>query len=211
MKYYPVFLNLKDKPVLVVGAGHVAGQKVAALLESQARVTVVAPKALWAIELLAKEKKLTWRKRPFRISDLKGMHLVIAATNDEAVHRTIAAQARKLRIWVNIVDVTPLCDFITPSIVSQGDLQIAISTGGAAPALAKFIRQKLEPLVGPEYAQVVALAQRYRPQIMKLPKPQRLPLWERVASQEFLDHIKREGSERAEQSLKEWLHGNRSL
>ncbi len=211
MKYYPLFLNLKDKPVLLVGAGHVAAQKIPALLESQAKITVVAPEALWAIQLLAKDKKLAWRKRAFRPSDVKGMRLVIAATNREAVHNKIAAQARKQRIWVNIVDVTPLCDFIAPAIVSRGDLQVAISTGGAAPAMAKFLRRKLEPILGPEYGQFVELAQRYRPAIMKLPKPQRQSLWECLASEGFLDQLKREGAERTEQHLKEWIYGKHSV
>src|SRR6185503_19614381 len=110
------------------------------------------------------------------------------------------------KIWVNVVDVPPLCDFIAPSIVRQGDIQIAVSTGGAAPALSKFIRKKLEPLIGAEYAELVRLVKPAREALLKLPKEKRLAIWDRVVSEDFLRIIKDEGPARAQALLDEWMN-----
>jgi len=207
MKYYPVFLNLKDREVLLVGAGDIGLQKIHGLLECQARLQVVSPEALPDIEQLAKENRLRWDRRSYASSDLEGKSLVIAATDNQELQKRIASEARARGIWVNIVDVPPLCDFIAPAVVNQGDIQIAISTGGAAPALAKFIRRKIEPVIGPEYAQLVQMVQGLRPDILKMPKPRRTMLWESIVSQSFLDQIRTEGPRKAEAHLKEWIYG----
>ncbi len=212
MKYYPVFLNLKDRLVLLVGAGDIGLQKIRGLLECQARIHVVSPEALPAIADLAAQGTVAWSKRGYETADLEGSSLVIAATNDPALQKRIASEARARKIWVNIVDVPPYCDFIAPAIVNRGDLQIAISTGGAAPALAKFLRQKLEASLGPEYGEFVTIVDKWRPEILKMPKPQRQSLWECIVSQAFLDQIKEQGALRAEAALKEWIqHGKPAL
>jgi precorrin-2 dehydrogenase/sirohydrochlorin ferrochelatase len=211
MRYYPVYLNLKDKPVLIVGAGEVAFQKMAALLESEARVQVVAPEALHEIEALANEGKLNWARRPYQSTDLEGAALVIAATDDPELQKRVAAEARARGIWVNVVDVTPLCDFIAPAIIARGDLQIAISTGGASPALARFIREKLEPQFGPEYAALTDALQRHRPDILKLPKPRRQAIWEAIINEEFLNRLKREGAAAIEARIQDLLHGKSAV
>lgn len=211
MKYYPIYLNIKDRPVLVVGAGEVAWQKIPALLESKARVRVVSPQAVPEIEEAARANKLEWLRRPYASADLKDVSLVIAATDDPELQKRVAAEARARRIWVNVVDVTPLCDFIAPAIVSRGDLQIAVSTGGASPALAKFIREKLEPLFGPEYAVLVEVLQRYRPEILKLPKMRRQAVWEAIINEDFLNLLKRDGTAAAETRIKEIIHGKSAV
>jgi precorrin-2 dehydrogenase/sirohydrochlorin ferrochelatase len=205
VKYYPVYLNLQSRRVLIVGAGEVAWQKIPNLLEVGARVVVVAPEALPAIEQAAEAGRLEWHKRGYQTPDIEGAQLVIAATDDPALQQQVAAEARTRGIWVNVVDVTPLCDFIAPAIVAQGDVQIAISTGGASPALARFIREKLEPQFGPEYGLLAETLQRYRPQILKLPKPRRQAVWEAIINQEFLDRLKREGVQTLETRLKELI------
>jgi siroheme synthase-like protein len=211
MKYYPVFLNLKGKDVLLVGGGEIGLQKIRGLLECEARIHLVAPDVLPDIEVFAQEKKIRCDRRTYLSSDIEGTCLVIAATDDKNLQLRIAAEARAQGIWVNIVDVPPLCDFIAPALVSQGDVQIAISTGGAAPALAKFIRKKLEPVIGPEYAQLVQIVQGLRPDILKLPKPQRMTLWDCIVSQPFLDQIRMEGPGKAEAQLKEWIYGKPAI
>lgn len=211
MNCYPIYLNLKNRAVLLVGAGSVALQKIPALLDCQANLRVVAPEALPEIEALARKRQITWHPRSYESSDLEGVILAIAATDDKTLQERIATEARARQIWVNVADQTRLCDFIAPSLVSRGDLQIAISTGGAAPALSKFIRQKLEPLIGPEYGDFVRLVEQYRPEILKLPKPRRDSLWRSLVSQDFLDQIKAQGAERAEKHLKEWIYGNVAL
>jgi len=208
MKYYPIYLNLKERRVLVVGAGKIALQKLGALVACQARVQVVAPDGLPDIRRLARDGKIKWSRRPYKASDMKGTALVIAATDDQALQKRVAEQARSRGIWVNVVDVPPLCDFIAPAIVSRGDIQIAISTGGAAPALAKHLRKKLEALLGQDYADFVKMVRKLRPKILKLPKPRRDSLWECIASDAFMNDIREHGMARAEKLLKEWIHAD---
>jgi siroheme synthase-like protein len=207
MKHYPVYLNLKDRIVLVVGAGEIAMQKIQTLLESGAKIRVVAPEGITEMDTLAQGGKIEWRRRPYQPSDMEEVALAIAATDDESLQRRIAAEARARRIWVNVVDVPPLCDFIAPAVVRKGDIQIAISTGGASPAVAKMLRQKIEGLIGPEYEHLVQMLQRHRPDILKLPREKRRSLWESIISPSFLDQIKKGGIDRAEQHLKEKIYG----
>ena len=207
MTYYPIYVNLQGRPVLIVGAGAVARQKISMLLDCAARLRVVAPEALPEIQAWAREGKLTWDATGYEASQLDGVRLVIAATDDEALQKRVAADARARNVWVNVVDVPPLCDFIAPSIVKQGDIQIAVSTGGAAPALSKFIRRKLEPLIGTEYAELVNLVKPARAALLKMPKEKRMAIWDRVVSDDFLRIIKEEGPARARALLDEWMHG----
>lgn len=200
-----MYLNLQDKNVLLVGAGEIAWQKMPALLEADARVHVVAPEALPAIESLAKDKKIRWSKRPYESHDVEGAYLVIAATDDTALQPRVAEDARRRGIWVNVVDVPPLCDFIAPAIVRHGDIQMAISTGGAAPALAKYLRRRFETALGPEYNDFMTLAKHYRPSLMKLPKKRRMAIWGCLASDWFLEKLQREGVSAGESLIKEWI------
>jgi len=208
MKYYPIYLNLKDRAVLLVGGGPVSAQKLKALLDCQASVHVVAPRVAPKIRRLARDGKIKWSARSYKIADMKGTALVIAATGNPSLQKRIAAGARSRSIWVNVVDVPPLCDFIAPAIVSRGEVQIAISTGGAAPALAKHLRKKLEALLGQEYADFVEVIQKLRPSILKLPKPRRDSFWECVVTDAFMNDIRDHGIARAEKLLKEWIHAN---
>lgn len=207
MKYYPVFLDLADKAVLLVGGGEIGLQKARGFLDCGARLLLVAPEVLPEVETLAREGKLRWERRGYATTDLDGVKLVIAATDDPALQKRIAAEARERGLWVNIVDVPPLCDFIAPALVQRGEVQVAVSTGGAAPALAKFIRQKLEGVLGPEVGQLVEIVRPLRADILKLSKDRRRSLWECIVSQPFLDQIKKEGPERAAQQLKKWIYG----
>lgn len=208
MKYYPAFLNLKGRHVLVVGAGDVALQKLRQLLECGARVKVVAPKTLPTIRRLALDGRISWSKRSYKKADLNGLSLVIAATDDPILQKKIAREARAHGIWVNVVDVPALCDFIAPAVVARGDIQIAISTGGAAPALAKYLRKKLEAIIGPEHEEFVQVVQKMRPAILKLTKEKRRSLWERIVSDAFFEEIRSNGMTAAKTRLKEWIYGN---
>ena len=210
MKFYPLFLNLKDRGVLLVGAGDIGLQKIHALLACEARIHVVAPEALPEIQALATEGRIRWSGRGYETRDLDDAAVVIAATDERALQERIAAECRARRILVNIVDVPPLCDFYAASVVSRGDVQIAISTGGAAPALAKFLRRKIEAVLGPEYADFVRMVQGLRPVMLTLPKERRLNLWSSIVSDGFLDQIRREGPARAEAQLKQWIEDARA-
>ena len=156
MPLFPLFLKLRGRPCLVVGAGKISEGKIAGLLEAGAHVRVIALNATERIVHWHKTKKLRLKQRTFRPRDLDGMFLVVAATNSPKVHRAIYRAARARKVLCNIVDVPPLCDFYYPAVVKRGNLQIAISTSGQSPALAKKIRQELERQYGPGYEQWVA-------------------------------------------------------
>lgn len=211
MSYYPIFLNLEGRQALVVGAGAVGTHKIEGLLQARAKVRVVAAEGGAEVERWSREGRLEWRRRAYQTSDLDETDLVFAATDDPALQRRISKEARERRLWINASDAPPLCDFIAPSLLRRGDLQIAVSTGGAAPAFSKWIRRKLEPLFGPEHGELVRLARRWRPEILKLPKEERASLWERIASDSFLEQIKRDGAGPAEARLEEWIRGKRPL
>ena len=147
-----MFVKLDGRPVLLVGAGPVAESKIKGLLAAGALVTVVAPNATPAIAQLVERRAVRWHQREFHPGDLDGVALVIAAVPKDiarAVHE--AAQIRG--VLCNSVDDIENCDFYYPAVVSRGDLQIAISTGGHSPALAQHLRIQLEQQFGPEYAE----------------------------------------------------------
>jgi len=151
MPLFPIFVKLEARPVLLVGAGPVGESKVGGLLAAGASVTVVAPRATPAIIELSKQGKLRWHQREFQMSDLDGAALVVAAVPED-VARAIHEEARIRGVLCNSVDDIENCDFYYPAVVTRGDLQIAISTGGHSPALAQRLRMELEQQFGPEYA-----------------------------------------------------------
>ena len=145
MIYYPVFLNLEGLSVLVVGAGPVAVRKARGLVEAGARVTVVAPDG--ADEEMVK-LNVAWAKRRFRSTDLRGKTLVFAATNNRAVNAEIALKCKAAGVWVNVADAVEECGFLVPARVRDGNLQIAVTTGGEDPRMAKAMRERLETILG---------------------------------------------------------------
>jgi precorrin-2 dehydrogenase / sirohydrochlorin ferrochelatase len=150
-RYYPAYLNLTDKRCVVIGAGVVAERKVTQLLASDANVTLVSPTATSEIERLTSEGKVEWHKRSYQQGDLAGATLAIAATDDESVNRAVHAEAQRENTLLNVVDVTPLCGFIAPSIVERGSVTVAISTGGGSPALARKLRELMNGDQNPDH------------------------------------------------------------
>jgi siroheme synthase-like protein len=144
MGLFPMFLKLTGRRCLVVGAGRIAQGKSESLLASGAQVTVIAPEACASVRALAHEGKLTWCARPFAPGDLEGAFLVIAGTNRPEINHAIYREAAERGILCNVVDDPPYCDFYFPSVVTRGDLKIAISTAGESPAFAQRLRQELE-------------------------------------------------------------------
>jgi precorrin-2 dehydrogenase/sirohydrochlorin ferrochelatase len=143
MTLLPIFLRLDRRPVLVVGAGTVAFAKIETLRAAGAVITVVAPHAIPQIRGLAHTDILTWHQRAFAAGDLAGAFLVIAATNASDINHTVYEEALRRDIICNAVDDPPNCDFYFGSVVSRGDLQIAISTAGESPALAQRLRHEI--------------------------------------------------------------------
>jgi len=153
--YFPAFLDLRGRRCLVVGGGDVGERKARALLDCGAEVTVVSPGLTPGLAALATGGSLRWRRRAFRKVDVRGCTLVIAASGVASVDTAVAAEARRRGALLNVVDRPAQCDFIFPSVLRRGHLQIAVSTGGRSPALAREIRKRLEPQFGPEYATLV--------------------------------------------------------
>jgi precorrin-2 dehydrogenase/sirohydrochlorin ferrochelatase len=166
MRYYPIFLDVRGRKCLVVGGGEVAQRKVRGLLEAGAKVTVVSPDLTPSLLRLAKRKKITYLPRRYRKGDLKDYLLIHGATDDLRTHRLMSAEARKGALLINIADRPALCNFIAPAIVKRGDLILAISTGGASPALAKMLREELEQTFGREYAKALRFLQSLRKELM---------------------------------------------
>ncbi len=151
MKYYPVYLDLRERPCVVAGGGRVAERKVLSLLEAGGSVTVVSPSLTLKLEDLSSSGKITHHSRLFQESDLTGAYIVVAATGSLQLNAEIGRSCRKKHILVNVAAPPTESTFIVPSVVDRGALLIAISTSGESPALAKRIRGKLEKEFGPEY------------------------------------------------------------
>lgn len=159
---YPVNLKIAGRHCLVVGGGMVAARKVESLLFCGARIVVVSPDAVAAIQRLAEGDRIHWQRRPYRTGDLDGVFLAIAATDRPEVQRQIADDAANLPVLLNSVDDPSICDFQVPSQLRRGELLITISTGGASPAFSRQIRERLEAEFGWEYGPVVDLLGRLR-------------------------------------------------
>ena len=165
MDYLPIFLKLDGRPCLVIGAGGIAARKVELLLRAGARVTVVAPDAEETIRAASDGNRLTWLARTYVQSDIEGQQLVYAATGDEQVNTAVSTDCQARGIPVNVVDRTPLCTFIMPSIVDRSPVMAAISTGGNAPALARLLRARLETVLPAGLGALADLAGRYRDRV----------------------------------------------
>jgi uroporphyrin-III C-methyltransferase / precorrin-2 dehydrogenase / sirohydrochlorin ferrochelatase len=152
---HPIFIDLTDQRVIVVGGGAVAERKIETLLAAGAKVTVVSPGTTELVGRWAGTGRLVLKPRAYQAGDLRGFRLAYAATSDPAVNRAVRIESRAEGVWLNAIDQPDLCDFITPAIVRRGNLAIAISTNGRCPGLASRIRQELEHRFGPEYADLV--------------------------------------------------------
>src|SRR5450432_749553 len=191
-KVFPLFLKLENRPCLVVGAGNIAESKIGGLVEANATVRVVAPEATEQVRAWATKGKIDWQQRPFEPADLQGMFLVVASTSSTALREEIFAEARRLGVLCNIVDVPHLCDFYYPAIVRRGALQIAISTAGESPALAQRLRKELEVQFGPEYESWVAAIGEARAELgtRNLNAEERKEILHELASREFFERFR---------------------
>ena len=159
MKYYPIFLDMKDRAVLVVGGGYVALQKIEVLLKSGARIKVVT-KELIAKEILSLNVPLEIRE--YTEEDILGISVVVAATNDSKVNALIYSHSKKHNVLLNAVDDKDNCDFILGAIANHGDITVTVSTGGHSPIMAKKIRDKIDALLGEEYEILLKELSKYR-------------------------------------------------
>jgi precorrin-2 dehydrogenase / sirohydrochlorin ferrochelatase len=196
---FPMFLKLEGRQVLVVGAGKVGEPKIAGLLDTGARIRVVALEAGPAVQQWAREGKIDLERRAYSSADLDGVFLAVIATSSRALNERIYAEAYRRAVLCNVVDVPDLCDFYYPAVVRRGDLQIAVSTAGQSPSLAQKIRQQLEKQFGPAYASWVAELGETRKLILAshLTKERKLNLLHSLASREALEAALAEAPELA--------------
>lgn len=164
MRHFPVFFDLRDAPVLIVGGGEVAARKLGLLRSAGPLVTVVAPEIIPAIAALA-PGSVHWVGREFEPADVRGMRLVIAATGNHEVNAAVAAAAREANVPVNVVDDAALSTFIVPAIVDRSPLVVAISSGGAAPVLATRLRARIEAMLDESWGRLAQFADRWRARI----------------------------------------------
>lgn len=167
MIYYPVFLNLKNKRVLLFGGGEVGLRKAKSLIQSGARLSVVSRDFSSAFRQFAKAKKLKLKKGSQIPRQIDHFSLVVAATSDNSFNRLVYRACNRKGIWVNVVDDPKHSSFIVPSVMRRGSLQVAISTGGASPALAKLLRQKFEAELGTNYGKLVQFLKKERQNVKK--------------------------------------------
>ena len=135
MRYYPVFLDIAGKPVVVIGGGEVALQKVKGLVDAGAQVTVVSPELHPELETLVNQSRVKNLAREYAPGDLKGYFLAFVGTDDRSVNAVVSKEGRERGVWVNAVDDIPNCDFIMPGIAQRGDLIVAVSTSASSPAI----------------------------------------------------------------------------
>ncbi|MFY9586612.1 MAG: bifunctional precorrin-2 dehydrogenase/sirohydrochlorin ferrochelatase [Actinomycetota bacterium] len=205
---YPAILLLDGRLAVVIGGGHVAERKVRTLLDAGARVRVVAEDPTRGIKGRATKGEIELRERPYETGDLDGAAVAVAATDDEDVNKGVYNEATAAGIPVNVVDNVALCTFIAPSIVRRGDLVLAISTGGNAPALAVRIRERMEREFGEEYARFLELMGELRESV-KVPGDQdeRAKAWYRVIDSDVMDLVRAGEVERARTRATELLLG----
>ena len=147
MSFFPMYMDMKNLKVLVVGGGYIATEKLEKLVDFTTQITVIALRVEDEAQKIIDKYKLTLHQRAYNTRDIQGFDIVIVATDTVELHKEIYDESRGSRILVNSVDNTDYCDFIFPSYVQKGDLTIAFSTGGASPAFAKQIRRHFEKII----------------------------------------------------------------
>ena len=194
---FPLFLKLEGRQCLVVGAGKVGESKIAGLLDTGARIRVVAFDASPGVRDWARAGRIELELRVFSPDDLNGAFLAVVATSSRSLNERVYHEARRRGVLCNVVDVPDLCDFFYPAVVRRGDLQIAVSTAGQSPSLAQHIRQQLEKQFGPGYSEWVAELGETRKLILAsdLDKERKLDLLHSLASREAFEAALAEASE----------------
>jgi len=182
MEFLPVFLNVRGRRCLVVGGGEVAARKAALLQQAGGRVAVVAPQLGKTLQESLEKREIAYRQGRFEPRDLESAHLVVAATDNPGVNARVAEEAGERRMPVNVVDEPELCTFVVPSIIDRSPIVIAVSSGGAAPVLARLVRARLETLIPATYGRLAKLAADYRQRVKDKFRhpPDRRKFWERV-------------------------------
>ena len=207
MDYLPIFADLKQRPVLVVGGGEVAARKVELLARAGAEIRIVAQSLSPELEQRRQSGGINWLGQAFAPHQLDEVFLVIAATDDAALNAQIYAEADKRRVLVNVVDDQPRCSFIFPSIVDRSPLVVAVSSGGKAPVLARMLREKLEALLPASLGTMAQLAGGFRTRVKQQLSSigARRRFWEKSLNGRFATLAANEQPQQAQQQLEQDL------
>jgi len=188
MSFFPMFMDMENLKVLVVGGGNIATEKLEKLLDFTKEITVIAREVGIEANTLIKEHCLTLYQRAYREGDIQGFDIVIVATDTVDLHKAIYEESRGSRILVNSVDNTEYCDFIFPSYVKKDDLTIAFSTGGASPAFAKHIRRHFEKIIPDS---VGVFLEKMKALRSTMPKgPERMKYFDEMVEKYFKENFK---------------------
>lgn len=207
MEFLPAFFNIKNKRCVIIGGGEIAARKAALLIEAQGKVHVVAPEISSAMQTLVADNKGSIKQGRYQDSDLDGAHLVIAATDDEALNQAVSVAAQQRQIPINVVDNPALCSFILPAIVDRSPIVVAVSSGGQSPVLTRLIRGKLETLIPAAYGELADLVGTFRDQVKRKFNSisERRMFWEEVLQGPIAELVFAGKKSQAETLLREQL------
>lgn len=208
---YGAFLRLRGKKCVVIGGGRVAERKVRSLLPCEARVTVIAPHLTAWLQEKAAENQILHLARPYQPGDVKDAFFVIAATPSPEVNRAVAEEADACGRLVNVVNQPERCNLMVPSMVRRGPLQIAISTSGLSPAVARRLRGELERLIGPEYLQFLQWMAEARQRLKRTvaDEERRGEIMRRLVQSDVLSLLREGDRHEAERRMAEIIEGRR--
>ncbi|HEZ5475429.1 TPA: uroporphyrinogen-III C-methyltransferase [Neisseria meningitidis] len=210
MNYFPIFANLAGRPVLVVGGGSVAARKISLLLDAGAQVRVVANQLNAELSALAAENKILWLAEEFRAEHIRTVFLIIAASSDQALNRRVF-HLESCQKPVNVVDDRDHCSFIFPSVIDRNPVQIAVSSSGSAPVLARLLRERLEALLPPSLGDMAEISGRWRDAVKGKLKSvtERRRFWEKQFNGRFATLVKNRQNTLAERELAGQLEQSR--
>ncbi|AGF77013.1 precorrin-2 dehydrogenase [Desulfocapsa sulfexigens DSM 10523] len=194
MALYPVNLDVRGMPCLVVGGGHVASRKVDSLLPCGAIIRVISPEVCPHLEDLARSELLEWQKKKYATGDLGDARLVFAATDSPVIQKQIVAAAKAAGVLVNVADMPDACTFQVPASFRQGKLLFTVATGGGSPAFAARIKRELAALYGPEYGLFVAMMSDIRRRVVASSDSPvaHKRIFEKLLDSDILEHIRKE-------------------
>ncbi len=209
MDYFPIFVKLSGQNCLVVGGGEIAARKIDLLARAGAKITVIAKQVSPHVRAMEAKHGLAIVQKPFAALDLQGFRLVVSATDNNETNQLVAKTANGLGVLVNVVDNPALCSFIFPAIIDRSPIIAAVSSGGAAPVLARLLRAKIETTIPPAYGKLAQLAEKFRGQVKQHfnDPAQRRIFWENCFQGQVAEQVFVGNEKQAEQALLEALAG----
>ncbi|MCH7321959.1 bifunctional precorrin-2 dehydrogenase/sirohydrochlorin ferrochelatase [Solibacillus sp. MA9] len=207
MSYFPIMLNLDYKKVVVVGGGHVATQKVEALLVTKANIIVVSPMLTATLQHYSQLRKIQWRNKTFEPVDLDDAILIFAATNEETVNDQIEQATQHWQLFMR-VDNNGRMDFMNPAVVRRGDFVLTVSTSGASPAFTRQVKQQLSEQFDDSYEAYTSFLKNGRQAILeKFEGEQKRRAVAALLEPQVLQWIQQQDFEQCENYIQQLLEG----